>query len=1458
MKKRVRKTMRTVGWTVASPFILLVLFFVALYIPPVQKWAVDLAADILSESTGMQVTVDRVRLKFPLDLSVGGVTAIQDRDTLLSVGEVTVRAEVLPLLHGEARVSVIRLDNAKVDTRDMIDAAVVKGRVGTLRADSLSFLIGDGDLTLPSVLLANTEVSVILADSVPEDTTEETEPSVHTVDLRRLALDNVSVNLRLAPGADSTKVHARLTDATLACLLDLEGGNYYVRSLRLTGSDFNYDTGLSRPLPGFDPNHIGLRNVSVALDSVSYLATRELYAGIDSISGTERGGLAVRRLSGICCLDSTQLTLEGLRLLTAESEIDMDVELPLDIAVESCTEQLSLRLNGRVGKGDILPFVSGMAREFNCSWPDKPVRMSLRANGNMKKLRVPCLRAEMDGTFSVEGDLSLRNLGGDVRKMGKEGHIKVKGRDLAFVSGLFPADIAESFRIPSGMAAEADVTMDGSRIQTDVDLVCGSSSASLEASYDMNGDAYDVNLTADSLAIDAFVPMEDSCMVTGHVRARGQGFDFDSRTTYADLAVDMSHMRYGSYYVDGTEGTLSLTGHSMNAELDFRDKRLDCSLFVDGTLDTTDIRLTTSDLDFRLYAPDNLFSLVDNFVAMGTTAAEQLRTRSLDLNMLRGMMPEATLRARIGSGNVASRLAALQGIRYDELGADLVTSPDSGLAGRLYAHNFRKDSIVVDTFVFDLNQDTSRISFNVAVDCPNQDLCSAFTAALDGYVSPMDADAHLTFMNGRKVKGIDLGITAQVMNDSVFHMSLYPQKPVIAYTAFSINENNYIDIHGGEKVFADVLLLSDKDSCSISVYANPVDSQLQNIEAMVKNVDIGGLLTVLPFVPRMTGQLELDTRYVQTDKGYTVDGLVAADNFAYKGTDLGNIMTVLNYQPMGEAGHDINALLFKDEQHVATVKGDYNVRGKGLLNASVMLEHMPLSTVNAFLEDPVFALSGYLGGMVTASGKMDSLLVNGYLSTDNAHVYSDIYSFDLSVDDDEVVFDNSRVNLDTLRIYGAGDTPLTVNGDVDFRDFNDIHLNLSLYGQNFPVFDAERTGKNALYGRLYGDFLARVNGTVDDLKIRGLVNVLKNTDVTYVMTNTPLSIDYRLDDIVTFVDFSAPPKEDEVDARRTFIGMDMVIRLEIEDGAEMRCEFSSDRQSYVNVQGGGALTMSYTPEGAFSLTGRYTLNEGEMKYTLPVIPLKTFNIEKGCYVEFTGRPSNPTMNIVATEQTKASVSNADGSSRTVLFNVGLKITGTLEDMGLEFTIDAPEDIAVRNELAGMTSEEKNKLAVALLATGMYLSGSNQSGFSTSNALNNFLQAEINNIAGKAMSTATKIDMSVGMEQTKRDDGTTRTDYSFKFTRRFFSNRLNVVIGGRINADGNRNGNEADAYIDDVSLEWRLDNGGTQYVRLFHDKNYDNLVEGELTENGAGVVLRKKLDKVSDLFIWKKKKDGKKD
>ena len=166
-------------------------------------------------------------------------------------------------------------------------------------------------------------------------------------------------------------------------------------------------------------------------------------------------------------------------------------------------------------------------------------------------------------------------------------------------------------------------------------------------------------------------------------------------------------------------------------------------------------------------------------------------------------------------------------------------------------------------------------------------------------------------------------------------------------------------------------------------------------------------------------------------------------------------------------------------------------------------------------------------------------------------------------------------------------------------------------------------------------------------------------------------------------------------------------RLELEEGGVIEdCwlayatagELNADKSNYVDLIGGGELRMKYNNVDNLRLTGRYTLNNGEMKYSLPVIPLKTFTIQDGSYIEFTGDPMNPRLNITATEHNKATVSSDGGAERSVDFTCGVVISKTLNNMGLEFIIDAPQDMSVSNQLNTMSKEERGKIAVTMLTT----------------------------------------------------------------------------------------------------------------------------------------------------------------
>jgi len=371
--------------------------------------------------------------------------------------------------------------------------------------------------------------------------------------------------------------------------------------------------------------------------------------------------------------------------------------------------------------------------------------------------------------------------------------------------------------------------------------------------------------------------------------------------------------------------------------------------------------------------------------------------------------------------------------------------------------------------------------------------------------------------------------------------------------------------------------------------------------------------------------------------------------------------------------------------------------------------------------------------------------------------------------------------------------------------------------------------------------MARLRGPLDELNMRGRLDVLGSTDMTYMLLDSPLSTDTRLDELVKFTDFSYPTTS--VVTKPAPSGLNIDLNVSVSQGAHIVCDLNADESNYVDLLGGGDLRMKYNSEG-IDLTGRYTLTSGEMKYSLPVIPLKTFHVKEGSYVEFTGDPMNPKLDITATERVKSNITTDMGSTRSVLFDCGVIITKTLNDMGLEFVIEAPEDQGISGELATMSKEERGKLAVGMLTTGMYLADGNTGAFSMNSALSSFLQSEINNIAGSALKT---LDLSVGIDNTTDASGMMHTDYSFKFAKRFFNNRLKIEFGGKVSSGNSDAMGQNQSFFDNVTMEYRLNQDATKNLKLFYNQNVYDWLEGYTGEYGVGFVWRRKLNSLLDIF-----------
>ena len=734
---------------------------------------------------------------------------------------------------------------------------------------------------------------------------------------------------------------------------------------------------------------------------------------------------------------------------------------------------------------------------------------------------------------------------------------------------------------------------------------------------------------------------------------------------------------------------------------------------------------------------------------------------------------------------------------------------------------------------------------------------------MTGEIRSEDAELTVNYVDGEGQTGVLFGVNARPLTEGQGKgngvlINLTPAEPVIAYRKFHFVDNsNWVYLHKNMRVYANIDMDSD-NGLGFRMQSDRNDSvSLQNMNVELSRLQLGELSEVLPYMPRLTGLFSAEAQYIQTPTSLQVSAEANIDELTYERQHVGDVGMGATWLP-GDKGatHYLNTYFSYDNQEVLVADGMLTQKnGRDTLEVTTTFEHFPMKIANAFIPDQMVSFTGDIDGGVHIYGPLEKPKMNGDVTLDSVSVYARQAGARYWFDDRPVQVKDNQLIFDKFAIYTTSKNPFTIDGKVDFRNLERPTANLKLLAENYTLLDAPRTRESLIYGKVFVDLNATVRGPLDALTMRGNMNLLGNTDVTYVLTDSPLTVEDRLEGLVTFTSFAdtASVSADEVPAM-SLGGMDMIMSVHIDNAVRLRADLSPDRSKFIELEGGGDLNMQYTPQGDISLTGRYTLSGGIMKYSLPVIPLKEFQINNGSYVDWRGDPMNPTLNLKATERMRASVADGDdGGSRVVNFDVSIAIKNRLDAPELIFDITAPDDATVENELQAMGAEERSKQAIAMLATGVYMnSGVKGGGLSMGSALNSVIQSQINSLAGSAFQSI-NASFTMGMEdRTAAETGDKQTDYSFRYSQRLFNDRVQIVIGGKVTTGANAT-NDAESFIDNISLEYRLDTSGTRYVRVFYDKNYESVLDGEITETGVGLVLRRKMDRLGELFIFKKKK-----
>lgn len=1473
----------TLGAILLIPFILMVLF----YIPPVQNWAVQKAIGIASKETGMQITLDRVGITFLLDIELENLTAIQENDTLLHTGNVLVDLDFSQVHHSQIGVEGIDIRNGIFNSCDLIPQLRINGRFGLLHIDREDTDLTNNLAKLSAASIEQCDLNISLRDTVVIDTTESS-PLPWTVQVGRIDIKESRIAFHTV--GDSLSLSTDIKKAYLSSGdIDLGNSIYKVQNIGI-----DIDTLLlnmkdsagaytSIPLPATSLSADGLRmdaqaisldnfNISTGTEENGSQLGGNVFMDFNALSPGDGGHFSTNidaslSHSDLLCIAHDFIPEDLAKVYPA---LPIKANISLNGNIDSvCIDTLHLHMPTAM---DISTngFIAGIMAEdgmrAHLLWDASTMNLDfVRRYLGLSGVNLPSMNLSADtrihgNTYTAD---ALLNRG----KGTLHAKASINMDDMAYTAILNTKNINIRDFLPNDSIGLLTLSAKVKGHGTDLYSKATGLKAKVELKHleykkwNMDNAGLSVQLNLGKGMVEAHCD-NDILLANACINA-----DIDKKVSNAEFALSLNKINFQalgitkdslvasmSMNIDGStdmKQTHRLNGSVHSIELATPDTTyypLDLNLELNTNEESILARTNAGNLWLQFRAKEGIDSLMLKSNAFIEELHTQREERKLNQEKLKSMLPRMDFHVLCGNHNPLANLTrSMFGATFDELAIDVIANPETGLNGQGHLHKLNTSAVVLDSTSWSFNDLEEGIKMMARVKNGPRNKVVNFESKLNATITPDGLETSLLFIDAKGRKGVDMGINLKT-TDSIMSVHLTPLTPILAYRQFKVNADNHVSINKNNHITADMNLVAD-DGTLLNLYSTPNENAEQDVTLSIANFNLGELSNVLPFMPMVTGMLNGDVHAMVEGEQATMSVDMDVKDMGYEGSPLGNIGLEMIYFPNTDGSHLVDGILYQNERDIALLNGSYWTQGEeGQIEAEAQFQRLPLNIANGFVTNNMACLEGYITGIMDVHGPVSAPMLSGALATDSMHICSDPYSIDLHLPDDTIVIKNNYLDLDKIQAYANGNNPLTLDGSIDFTNLESAKLNLSVIARDFNLINAPKRKGAEAYGKVYVDLFGRMQGTLDNLDIRGRLNVNGKTNVTYVMQDSPLAVDDQLSSLVTFTDFSDTTETTPVRLPEQNVKMD--IQLNIDEATTIHCLMSEDGQDKIDLEGGGELRMTYDMLSGMRLFGRYTILSGRMDYSLIVVSLKNFQIESGSFVEFTGDMMNPKLNLSASERKKASVTS-NNNTRTVNFDVGLKITQTLSDLGLEFTLKAPEDLSVQNELSAMSIEDRGRAAVAMLTTGMYLSpnGSNSGGFDATSALNSFLNSQISNIAGKALST---IDIGFGIDNSTSATGAMQTDYNFSFAKRFWGNRISVIIGGKVSS-GNDAKNTGMSIIDNVSVEYRLDNSGTRYVKAFYNKDSESILDSEVMEMGASLVLRRKTENLGELFIFRNTK-----
>lgn len=860
-------------------------------------------------------------------------------------------------------------------------------------------------------------------------------------------------------------------------------------------------------------------------------------------------------------------------------------------------------------------------------------------------------------------------------------------------------------------------------------------------------------------------------------------------------------------------------------------------------------------VNFEAYT--GLKGLIDSFTEVGDSVSKQIEAKSLNVAMLQKALPQFNLNLEANGNGAVGDLLAGAGMRVDTIYGRIAN--DSLISANFGILSLANANMRADTLTFNLHQRGELLDYRAHMgNRANNPIADFANVNLNGYIGENRLMLGIRQANQKKEIGYRLGLTA-AFQDSTITVHFTPLKGMIGYIPWTFNSDNSIEFNMNTfQVDANLLATSPKSSILLKTEPGPRGNN--ELHLALDNIQVQDFLQLSVFAPPITAALDMDLRVGYTEGWIYGNGDLGVHNFTYDRMKVGdfnlNLRAGLNDEGStgarlglkinGKTALSAKAMIVPDSLKVPQVK-----------TMELDLTQFPLNIANPFLGKDIAQLSGALNGIFDLSGSLREPKLNGFLSCDSVGVFIPMMGSSVRFNQDSILVKNNVIDFNKFDIWGANDNPLEIDGTIDMSDLRSAVFDLKLNATNFQLINNNQRARSELYGKLFMDMHASARGPLEHFSINAGVSVLKNTNVTYSIPQTTAQLTtHNTAGLVKFVNFNDTilvAREDTVASPS--VSMRILANLNLEPGMQVNVIYpgsTTTGSARVEIEPNGQLTYFQNYLGDMRLNGQVYIGNGFASYSMPIVGEKKFVFDPNSYVMFQGDLMNPSFDVKATDDVRASVIE-NGNSRIVNFQVGVDITQNLQNPKIEFNLDTNDDMSIRNELQSMTPDARSMAALNMLITGQY------SGAGVKTASSDILQGTMYNILtstvnGWLANNVRGVDISLGVDQYGNSvDGETgtATSYSYQVSKSLFNNRFKISVGGNYTTDAAADENFSENLISDIAFEYILKQTSnvTMYARLFRHTGYESILEGEITEMGGGFMLRRRLSNLKSLFRW---------